>query len=796
MKTYSKILLATLPLVFCLLLATVGTTYYFSRTALTELAETWLETRLSEAMKVAHNQAEMLKNYRLETIPASIAKAKLDAGQVMTTIKVGETGCIFSVDHKGIIAVHPDEAMIGKDVSKERWFKALKQARGRLVYQTSAGKHLAMVDYFAPWQWYILASDTEREVYGVADRMKPYLISLGIIGFLVMVLSLMLLTRRLTEPLRLLTLGADRIGKGDLGIRIDIASQDEFGRLALVFNQMAQKLQKTLSELQHREAHFRSLIENTSDLIAILDVKGCITFLSASIERILGYRRETVMGRQVFDFVHPDDRDDALEKFNERIKSASLGVPSEIRLLHADGSWQTMEVAGNNLLDHPAVQGLVVNAHNITKRKAAEDALQWSHNQLEERVAERTAELFKANAQLRQEIAEREQVRQEKDKLQDQLLQAQKMEAIGTLAGGIAHDFNNLLMGIQGNVDLIALDRDFNHAHGKKVKTIQDCVQSGSRLTQQLLGVARLGKYEVKITDPNDLVNKSADMFGRTRQELRITATYQKDVWAVNVDQGQIEQVLLNLLINAWQAMPEGGTINLETANEVLDDQFVVANAISPGKYVRISIADSGVGMDRATMERIFDPFFTTKAIKRGTGLGLASAYGIIRNHGGCIDVRSEPGHGATFSIYLKAIAVPVAEKAPKAKLPFKGSETILLVDDDELIIDVGQAMLKTLGYAVLTANSGNSAIALYRSHGARIALVILDMIMPDMGGGRAYDELKTIDPDVKVLLASGYSINGQATDILARGCNGFIQKPFNLQALSEKVRTVLDSSV
>jgi two-component system cell cycle sensor histidine kinase/response regulator CckA len=795
MKTYSKILLATLPLVFCLLLATVGTAYYFSRTALTELAETWLETRLTEAVRVANNQEEMLKNYRLETIPASIAKAKLDAGQVMSTIQVGESGCIFSVDHKGIIAVHPDETMVGKDVSKERWFRALKKERGRLVYQTSAEKHLAMVDYFAPWQWYILASDTEREVYGVANRMKPYLIGLGIIGFLVMVLALMLLTRQLTEPLRLLTIGAERIGEGDLDTRIEIGSRDEFGRLALVFNHMTQQLQKTLTELQYREAHFRSLIENTSDLIAILDAKGRLTFISASIERILGYRRETVMGRQVFDFVHPDDRDHALRLFNERIKSATFEVPSEIRLLHANGAWQTMEVASNNLLEHPAVQGLVVNAHNITKRKAAEEALQRSHNQLEDRVAERTAELFKTNAQLRQEIAEREQVSREKDNLQDQLLQAQKMEAVGTLAGGIAHDFNNLLMGIQGNVDLIALNIEPHPDLGQKLRTIGDCVQSGSRLTQQLLGFARLGKYEVKITDPNDLVNKSIDMFGRTRQELRITASYQKDVWAVNVDQGQIEQVLLNLLINAWQAMPEGGTIDLETANEVLDDQFVEAHAISPGEYVRISITDTGVGMDRATMERIFDPFFTTKAIKRGTGLGLASAYGIIRNHGGCIDVRSEPSHGATFSIYLKAQSVPVAETAPKPKLPFKGSETILLVDDDDLIVDVGQAMLKTLGYDVLTANSGSVAISLYRSHRERIALVILDMIMPDMGGGRAYDQLKTIDPAVKVLLASGYSINGQATDILARGCNGFIQKPFTLQALSEKVRTVLDAA-
>ena len=795
MNTYSKILLGTLPLVFGLLLATVGTAYYFSRTALTELAETWLETRLNEAMNVVHTQSEMLKSYHLETIPASIAKAKLDAGQVMANIQVGEAGCIFSVDDKGVIVAHPDESMRGKNVSQEDWFKTLNRERGRLVYQTSTGKHLAMVGYFAPWQWYVLASDTEREVYGVANRMKPYLIGLGIIGFMVMAGALMLLTRRLTEPLRLLTNGAERIGKGELSTRIDTGSRDEFGRLALVFNQMAQQLQKTLTELQHREAHFRSLIENSYDLIVIMDEQGCIRFISPSVERILGYSRETVMGRKVFDFMHPGDRERGLELFSERVKSANFGSPSEIRLFHENGSVKTMEVVTNNLIKHPAVQGLVVNAHDITKRKAVEEALQRSHSLLEERVAERTAELFKTNAQLRQEIGEREQVSREKDKLQDQLLQAQKMEAIGTLAGGIAHDFNNLLMGIQGNVDLLALDIDSNQARGQMLKTIGDCVQSGSRLTQQLLGFARLGKYEVKTTNPNDLVKKSIDMFGRARQELRIRANFQEDVWAVNVDRGQIEQVLLNLLINAWQAMPEGGTIDLETANAALDDQSVEARAVSPGNYVRISVTDYGIGMDKATLERIFDPFFTTKNIKRGTGLGLASTYGIVRNHGGFIDVHSEPGHGATFHIYLKALSASVAEPAPPPKIQYIGQETILLVDDDELIVDVGQSMLKTLGYTVFTANSGSVAISLYRSHRERIALVILDMIMPDMGGGSAYDQLKTIDPDVKVLLASGYSINGQASDILARGCNGFIQKPFSLHVLSEKVRAIIDKT-
>lgn len=797
MNTYSKVLIYTLPLVFLLLLSTVGVAYHFSRTALTELAETWLGTRLSEALQIAVGQDDMLHRYGLEDIPASIAKAKMDAGVAMSAIEVGERGFVFAIDRQGLLAVHSDPAMVGRDMSQEPWFPTLQPERSRLIHQTPAGRSLAMVDYFEPWEWYILASDPESEVYGVANRMKPYLLYLGLVGFLAMSVVLMLLTRRLTEPLRLLTVGAEKIGKGDLDTRIAIRSRDEFGRLAQVFNQTAGQLQETLTECQQREEHFRSLIENMSDIIAILDAEGAILYLSPSIERILGYPQDVVMGRRAFDFVHPDDQEQSIQLFNNRIQSATIEPPppSEMRLQHQDGSWRTLEATSKNLLNDPAVEGLVVNARDVTKRKAAEAALQQSHHLLEDRVAERTAELFKANAQLRQEIQEREQMTREKESLHDQLLQAQKMEAIGTLAGGIAHDFNNLLMGIQGNVEMMALDMGPSHAHSGRLKTIRDCVQSGARLTQQLLGFARMGKYEVKPTDINALVRNSVDMFGRTRQELRIALKCVEKVWAVEVDRGQIEQVLLNLLINAWQAMPDGGSLYLETANEILNDRQVLPHGAEPGNYVKITITDTGTGMDPATMERIFDPFFTTKTVGRGTGLGLASAYGIVRNHGGFMDVSSRKEQGTIFSIHLKATDAPLGDATVIRASAQEGNETILLVDDDPLILDVGQAMLAALGYAVLVAKDGKEAVEIYRSDGDRIRLVILDMIMPDMGGGQTYDQLKEVDPGVNVLLSSGYSIDGQATAILNRGCNGFIQKPFDLQSLSEKVRTIMDAA-
>jgi CheY-like chemotaxis protein len=284
-------------------------------------------------------------------------------------------------------------------------------------------------------------------------------------------------------------------------------------------------------------------------------------------------------------------------------------------------------------------------------------------------------------------------------------------------------------------------------------------------------------------------------MFGRTKKEIRIHTDHLQDTWTVDVDRGQIEQVLLNLFVNAWQAMPGGGDLHLLSENVALDETYQMPYRVEPGRYVKLSVVDSGVGMDEATQKRIFEPFFTTKEMGRGTGLGLASAYGIIKNHGGHINVYSEKGRGTTFNIYLPASDKAVVQEAPKPRELRRGNETILLVDDEDITIEVGAEILVELGYQVITARNGQEALAVYGDKADAIDLVILDMIMPDMGGGRTYDELKKIDPEIKVLLSSGYSISGEASEILARGCNDFIQKPFNMKQLSEKMRSILDAA-
>jgi CheY-like chemotaxis protein len=325
------------------------------------------------------------------------------------------------------------------------------------------------------------------------------------------------------------------------------------------------------------------------------------------------------------------------------------------------------------------------------------------------------------------------------------------------------------------------------------LKRIEEQVTSGADLTKQLLGFARGGRYEVKTTAMNDIIKKTSSMFGRTKKEITIHLKYGKDLWAVEVDQGQMEQVFMNLYVNAWQAMPGGGEIYLETENVLLEDERVLPYAIKPGKYVKISITDTGMGMDEKTRESIFDPFFSTKALGRGTGLGLATVYGIIKGHGGMINVYSETGHGTTFTLYLPASEKEVVKEKAVEDTVLRGTETILLVDDEKIILNVSKEMLEFLGYRIYLAGSGQEAIAIYREKRNDIDLVILDMIMPGISGGETFDRLREINPEIRVLLSSGYSINGHAQQILDRGCNGFLQKPFQLEKLSRKVREMLD---
>jgi len=392
------------------------------------------------------------------------------------------------------------------------------------------------------------------------------------------------------------------------------------------------------------------------------------------------------------------------------------------------------------------------------------------------------------------DVTDRVKSEKEKERLLIQLEQVRRYEAIGTLAGGIAHDFNNLLMGIQGNISLALQETLPDTAVADRLRNIESYIRNATDLTKQLLGFARGGKYKVKPSNINRLIEQNAEMFGRTKKEIALRLDLGRSIWTVEIDRGQIEQVLLNLFVNAWQAMPEGGDLYIQTQNVTLGADKRKPYVIHPGPYVKIDVSDTGVGMDRSVQKRIFDPFFTIKEKSRGTGLGLASAYGIVKNHNGYIDVYSQKGEGTRISIFLPASEKEVVTEKPVPEKIDRGSGSVLLVDDEQMVLDVGREMLQRLGFRVTTAGSGQEAVRLFEASSNGIDLVILDLIMPHMSGSETYDRIRKVDPEVKILLASGYSLDGHAKQILERGCDGFIQKPFNMEQLYKKITEVIKS--
>jgi CheY-like chemotaxis protein len=368
----------------------------------------------------------------------------------------------------------------------------------------------------------------------------------------------------------------------------------------------------------------------------------------------------------------------------------------------------------------------------------------------------------------------------------------QKLESIGTLAGGIAHDFNNLLGGLLAGLELIELDASGRPDLLRDIPEMKALVQRGADLTRQLLGFARRGKYDARPVRVTDVVAPTCRLLGRTRKDLTLRLALAPEAAPVLADATQLEQVLLNLLLNAAAAMPGGGEIEVGTAYVDLSAELTTPHGARPGQYVRLWVTDHGIGMDADTRARIFEPFFTTREAGKGTGLGLASAFGIVQHHGGFITVESAPSRGSTFSVLLPTTERPVMDRHPVESRPLRGGETLLLVDDEEPVVRFGRRALESLGYEVLTARTGSEAVEIVRGSPGGIDVVILDMVMPGMNGAQTFAALRALVPSLKVLLASGYSLEHDAAEVLAPGNSGFIQKPFDLATLSAKLRSLL----
>ncbi|HEX2757759.1 MAG TPA: PAS domain S-box protein, partial [Thermoanaerobaculia bacterium] len=505
-------------------------------------------------------------------------------------------------------------------------------------------------------------------------------------------------------------------------------------------------------ELAKRELYFRSLIEHSLDIVAVIAPGGELRYVSPSAQRILGYPPADSTGLNAFDLIHPDDRSLAEGKFRRSLETGTKFEQLEARVRHRNGSWRTLSFIGRPLPPETGMQGLIINARDLT------DRLQ----------------------------------------LEAQLRVSQKMEGIGRLAGGIAHDFNNLLTAILGYSELMEAQLPDDEDLRSSLREIHHAGERAAALTRQLLAFSRRQVLQPELLDLNAVVSEVEKLLRRLiGEDVKLVTRLDPALGSIKADPGQLEQVLMNLAVNARDAMPEGGTLTVETANIMLDTGFAMANpGARSGEYAVLTVADTGIGMSDEVRSHVFEPFFTTKERGKGTGLGLATAYGIVKQSDGYITVDSEPGHGTTFRIYFPraAGAAAASGRGERSALSPRGTETILLVEDESGVRRLSRTILEAQGYTVLEAASGDEALEIARSHAGEIHLVATDVIMPGMSGRVLWDQLRVLRPKSRVLFMSGYTDDAIARHGVLEPGIAFLQKPFTPFSLAQKVREVLDA--
>ncbi len=502
-----------------------------------------------------------------------------------------------------------------------------------------------------------------------------------------------------------------------------------------------------------------AIVDSSDDAIIGKTLDGTITSWNQGAERIYGYKEHEVVGKPIT-ILAPHDREDDIHGFLEQIKSGKSVKGMETVRWKKDGDTIPVSLTISPIIDK---EGCIIGASTISR-----------------------------------DISDRVKAAEQREALQEQLFQAQKMEAIGTLAGGFAHDFNNKLQVIAGYVEVILFNKDLPETLKHDLGTIRKAVDSSSELIKGMMVFSRKTPTELQPIELNKLVAQTRSMLTRSIPKMiEIDLLLADDLWPINAAPNQIDQILMNLTINARDAMPDGGKLTIKTNNIVLDKEYCRFDPLAkPGRYALITVSDTGIGMDKKTASHIFEPFFTTKDAGKGTGLGLAVVYGIVEQHGGRIVCDSEPSVGTTFRIYFPAIEeIPQEQHAEKKEPPRGQGETILVVDDESNITEFASRILTNANYRVITASNGKEALELYEKHHEEIKLVILDLMMPKMDGRRCLAKVLRIDPDAKVIIASGYSESGTADGVMVAGAKGFVEKPYNMRQLLTTIRDILDKN-
>ncbi|HEY5957605.1 MAG TPA: response regulator [Polyangiaceae bacterium] len=539
------------------------------------------------------------------------------------------------------------------------------------------------------------------------------------------------------------------------GLKHPVSALSNMGELQIYQVELEaqnEELRRMQTELELSRQRYFDLYHLAPVGYFTIDERGHILQVNLRATEMLGRSGESLEHLPLTMFIESEDQHLFLRQLTQAF-AAGRSEPAEVRMLQKEGRgvtvWMELRVGTNP-------------AHRAEGRVTISD------------------------------FSVRKELEKERETLQAQLFHAQKLESIGTLAGAIAHDFNNLLAGIMADLALLDFEASDPSARVECLDDIKVLTQRGAELTRQLLGFARRGTSEMMPLDLVEVVDQASKMFARTHKNISVICQLVRGMRQVPANRGQIEQVLLNLFMNAAQAMPSGGELRVAAEEVTLRSVDVEAHGMNPGVYMKLSIIDNGVGMSQAVQSRMFEPFFTTRGSGSGSGLGLASVQGIVKNHNGFVEVVSTTGKGTALFVYLPTTSRGCILPPPPARsMPRSGIETIMLVDDEEHIAKSWGRTLRHLGYNVLIAHGGAQAVEILEHH-PEVSLVILDLIMPGMGGRETFDALRRLAPQLKVLLWSGYGSDGVGTEMLERGCSGFVQKPVTIAELSVKLRELM----
>ncbi|MBN1409207.1 MAG: PAS domain S-box protein [Spirochaetales bacterium] len=701
--------------------------------------------------------------------------------ELVDNLKVENSGKVYVVNRQGVLIAFGDTARVLKGenvihlkiVSDFVYSSSAKGYPGVKTYKGITGE--LVVGTYIPLvvpDWAVIVEVSWGEAYRIIlrDVMLSSIIFLvfsilaGLLGIII--------ARRLAYPIVHLTRTASLIAAGSATEPVKIIGPKEVVSLSSAFNSMTSQLlqshvelkaqlveiEKSREALRESEERFRNIINNANEIIYTLSPEGIFTFVSPAWTRLLGHPVSDVEGQHFSQFINPEDLE-VCEEFLGKV--LSTGKPQQginYRIKHMDGTWRWHTSVGSRVAEARGSPHYYVGiAQDIT----------WSKKVEEDRV-----------------------------KLEQQLFQAQKMESIGRLAGGVAHDFNNMLNVILGYAELIRLDLSANDPNLKKIKEIERAAGHSRDITRQLLAFSRKQIISPVSLDMNKVIEDNLKMLKRLiGEDIDIRFYPAKDIWKVELDPSQLNQIIYNLAINARDALPDGGKLTIETSNASIDATYCDEHiGFSPGNYVVLSVSDNGMGMDKETQAHLFEPFFTTKEVGEGTGLGLATIYGIIKQNGGFINVYSEPGQGTTFRIYFNRITEKTEVKNREAEPSIKSAGgTILLVEDDEMVRSMTTIALERIGYNVLELETPTEALSIIEKGDIPFVLLITDVVMPEMNGIELKNKIAAVQPDIKVLFMSGYTANTIVHHGVLDKNVHFIQKPFNLKELAKKVRESIE---